>query len=407
MPDISVIIPAILKSSRQWTWLQDAIVSALRQSRTDYDFEIVVCIDAIDRGLGETKYEITKSSDRIKWVYHRDQRGAGAARNTAAKAATGRYLLPLDADDALPRDALSLLYAQANDNQFVYGNVQYTGDKSGVVELSQFDVQELARLTGSVPVTALHTKALWQAVGGWDESLAALEDVDYWLKCVKHGATGHRIDQVTLLYRRHDHSRQAIAERDRNEYVKIQQELLARHKSVYNKKGDYSMPCASCPQGDVGPMDLPDGIKIPVEVRYNGTMGGSFTIRGVATGIHYNVQGRGSVLMVDERDWQHLATLYTPFGHLEYTRTGGAMEIPPETPITPSVTTAPPVGSTEDITLLNAEDAIALINETTDIPDLFVMAAMERDRPDHRDPRKTVIAAIEKRLQTISESSAT
>lgn len=397
MPTISVIIPALLNTPAQLHWLKSAVHSVRCQNRTDY--EIVVCIDA---GNSDIVSDFKAQYAGVATILtHDTKRGAGAARNTAIAAASGDYLLCLDSDDELSHDALALLSQHAAPDRFVYGNVQYTGEKTGIVELPAYNLTDLLRLTGIVPVTALHTKALWRSVGGFDEQLTALEDVDYWLKCARYGASGYHIDAVTLLYRRHAQSRQTVAELDRNSYAKTRDELQLKFKSLYNRQKDIKMPCASCPN----PSEMGDGQMIRAEglgnntlqVRYNGPMQGSFTMVGWKTGLRYTIDGRGSLIEIDPADKEQFATQYWN-GQLTFTFTD--QSVADTAPLAaPIASVVPPQGNLPDISEMSATDAIDVINGITDIPDLHVLAAEERAR---ETPRKTVLSAIEKRLQELS-----
>lgn len=92
-PFFSVIVPIYNVEN----YIEQCIRSI--QSQTFTDFEII-CVD--DRGQ-DNSYEIVKrlakDDRRISIVRHNKNKGLGAARNTALKAATGRYIVCVDSDD--------------------------------------------------------------------------------------------------------------------------------------------------------------------------------------------------------------------------------------------------------------------------------------------------------------------
>jgi glycosyltransferase involved in cell wall biosynthesis len=100
-PYFSVIIPMYNRSVE----IGRAIDSCMAQ--TDPDFEIIVVDDcstdsSVERVRGY-------ADQRIRLLLHEDNRGACAARNTAASEALGAWLVFLDSDDELVPDALRII----------------------------------------------------------------------------------------------------------------------------------------------------------------------------------------------------------------------------------------------------------------------------------------------------------
>lgn len=90
-PDVlfSVVIPTYNRAGL----LSEALASVFTQRFTDY--EVIVADDGSTDG---TAAVLQSYGDRIR-VVRQENRGPGAARNLAAKAARGRYLAFLDSDD--------------------------------------------------------------------------------------------------------------------------------------------------------------------------------------------------------------------------------------------------------------------------------------------------------------------
>lgn len=102
---ISVIVPVYNAEKT----LKKCINSILRQ--TYHATEVILVDDgSTDNSLAICCRFAAKDS-RIK-VFHQENRGALAARKTGVDAASGDYISFLDADDYLPKRALSILYAQ-------------------------------------------------------------------------------------------------------------------------------------------------------------------------------------------------------------------------------------------------------------------------------------------------------
>ncbi len=100
MDKVSVIIPSYNSSS----YIVDAIVSALNQT---YDnLEVIVADDASTDNTCEVVNNI--KDPRVKLIVRADNGGAAAARNSATRAAKGRYIAFLDSDDYWMPNKLSV-----------------------------------------------------------------------------------------------------------------------------------------------------------------------------------------------------------------------------------------------------------------------------------------------------------
>src|SRR5215471_21358067 len=98
-PAVSVIIPAY-RASRD---IADALASVFSQTFTDFE---VLVVDDGSPDAAELETAIAPFRDRIRFLVQSNS-GAGAARNTAIRASTGRMLAFLDADDRWMPDFLA------------------------------------------------------------------------------------------------------------------------------------------------------------------------------------------------------------------------------------------------------------------------------------------------------------
>lgn len=398
MPDLAIVIPAYITSDEQWAWLNEAASSVMAQSFSNW--ELITVDDC-------SPFKIEgPTSGQVRMIRHDIRRGAGAARNTGVAAASADYILCLDADDRLKAGALDSLWAARCPTGIVYGDLEYIGDKSGHMQMPEWSIEILARLISPLPVTAMHPKAAWREVGGFDEHLAGLEDVDYWIRLAERGYCGARIPATTLEYRRHPNSRQAGIEADDKRRLKEIHEILnARHRKMRGDTAAVMAKCRTCPgsgaQG-TGVNPVTEGLGPNTSlVRYIGPLQGGFTAHGMVTGLRYYIDGRGATIQVDTNDVPGLLARYT----------GGAADFELITPAAPAEPVFAPAGVTGQpmenpssditvITALNASDAISLIRATGDLPDLTVWLAEERSRDPQ--PRKTVIDALEAQIQNVA-----
>ena len=206
---ISVIIPAYNAQST----IQETIESVLEQTFTD--FELIVVND----GSQDSTLEIISSiqDSRIK-VFSYDNAGASAGRNRGFAQSQGKFIAFLDADDLWTKDKLeSQLVALQNNPQadIAYSwsdcideNSQFLR-RGGYAKASGNIYPQLLLLdileNGSNPL--IHRQAIID-VNGFDESLAAGQDWDFYLRL----AINHEFILVPyrhILYRIYNQSMSA------------------------------------------------------------------------------------------------------------------------------------------------------------------------------------------------------
>ena len=206
-PKVSIIIPCF----RQGQYLASAVNSALAQSYTN--LEVVVINDGSD---DDTEAVASQFKNKIVYV-GKPNGGTSSARNAGIKAASGKYVLFLDADDLLHLDAVSWLVDAVRDGDdalSVMGWTDFTktpGDRPHAEKLPSPSTplgQQL--LTGDIPPVHAYLVAR-QAVhtnGGFDETLPSCEDWDLWLRLVVFGGLKTTaVGRVGAYYRRYPGSK--------------------------------------------------------------------------------------------------------------------------------------------------------------------------------------------------------
>jgi glycosyltransferase involved in cell wall biosynthesis len=205
-PRVSVVIPAF-KSARD---IADALDSVFRQSFTS--FEVIVVDDASPDAV-EMQRAIAPFADRICYIRHTRNRGAGAARNTALRAARGALIAFLDADDLWSPDFLhrqvsfldthpdcALVYCDARisgESPLAGRRFMETAPSTGDVTLHRLITQEC-----NIPLsTVVMRRDPLFAVGLFDEAIRRGQDYDLWLRLAAAGTT-MRYQRVVLTERR-------------------------------------------------------------------------------------------------------------------------------------------------------------------------------------------------------------
>jgi glycosyltransferase involved in cell wall biosynthesis len=211
-PAISILTPT---HNRRATYLPLAIAS-VRALRLSVPYEHVIVDDGSADGTSTYLAAEAAADAHIRFLRHERARGVAAARNSAAGAARGEFLVDLDDDDLLTADGVEhrhrYLLAQPA-RWAVHGNAlsidaggRYLigGDVRNFLCDDPERCSELFLTSAMIPnaSTAMYRREALLALGGWDESLSCCEDYDLWLRSLHaYGPPGF-VDAIVALYRR-------------------------------------------------------------------------------------------------------------------------------------------------------------------------------------------------------------
>lgn len=211
-PVISILTPT---RNRAESFLPQAIasVAALRLSCS---YEHVIVDDASDDGTAELLAAAAKDDPHIRPIFHETSRGVAAARNSAARAARGVFLVDLDDDDVLLADGVERRYRYLLDHpEFwaVHANALKVDEEGGYLigeESGNFlctDARACARHffeSTMIPnaSTAMYRREALLALGGWDEALSCCEDFDLWLRSLERYGPPGFLDAPVALWRK-------------------------------------------------------------------------------------------------------------------------------------------------------------------------------------------------------------
>jgi glycosyltransferase involved in cell wall biosynthesis len=191
-PTLSVVITCY----REGDLLLEAVESVRQQ--TQPPLEIVIVNDASPSDRTNQICRQLENEPDINLVWQADNGGPSVSRNAGFAAAQGEILVPLDADDLLPREALSHIqqaFIDHPDAGFIYGSYlcqRHPGDtrvvKAAPISLNlllrarRFSLSTNWTLIGTAPLR----KSLWEAVGHSDPELGAedLHDLEFWVRAM-------------------------------------------------------------------------------------------------------------------------------------------------------------------------------------------------------------------------------
>lgn len=202
--DVSIITPYYNTEE----FFVETFVSLQAQSLQNWEW-VIVDDGSTDPESVSRLAKVAAKDGRIK-VLQQANAGPGAARNTAFRGASGRYICLLDSDDMVEPTYLekcvwfldsNLEFAFCNAYSVVFGEQEYlwtTGFERGKAHLQ----------ANSGPPISVIRRAAYAGCGGFDESIRfGHEDWDFWLAMAKAGHWGYTIREFLQWYRKRGNGR--------------------------------------------------------------------------------------------------------------------------------------------------------------------------------------------------------
>ena len=196
---VSIIIPCY----NDGKYLPEAIASARAQTYPNIEIIIVddhstdpktqrVLLDVAAQGLCVLQTPPGK-------------KGLPAARNAGIARATGKYILPLDADDKIEPTYVSKAVTVLNDNDDVSicgSQVRFFGFRNNVWIQPEYSYEALVLEEYKLVCSCMYRRTAWERVGGYDESLAiGKEDMVLWLDLLQDGGKVSILPEALFFYR--------------------------------------------------------------------------------------------------------------------------------------------------------------------------------------------------------------
>jgi glycosyltransferase involved in cell wall biosynthesis len=188
---ISIVIPA----HNEEKYIGKCLKSLLTQNFRD--FEIVVCLNACSDGTEEVvkKFPISNFQFPIS-IFKENKKGVVFARQTGTVAAQGEIIVCADADTIYPKDWLSKIAGEFQENPEIagiYGPV-YLYDGPFYIRLADkifyLPFLYLSKLFGHDNPAGMNfafKKEIFDKIGGYDINLKSAEDVELGCRLKKYG----------------------------------------------------------------------------------------------------------------------------------------------------------------------------------------------------------------------------
>jgi glycosyltransferase involved in cell wall biosynthesis len=162
--------------------------------------------------------------------------GPAFARNKGIAAASGSFILPLDADDVIDSTYIEKAVRILEENPdigIVYCQAAFFGEKSGKWQLPPYSLKEM--LVGNVIFSsAMFRKVDWEKAGGYKISMKyGLEDYDFWLTLLESGAQVQQIQEVLFHYRIKPVSRSSIMQKSMEMIQESYKQVYMNHLKLF------------------------------------------------------------------------------------------------------------------------------------------------------------------------------
>jgi glycosyltransferase involved in cell wall biosynthesis len=221
-PTVSVVIPA--RDGERY--LAEAIGSA--RSQLPAPLEVIV----VDDGSRDATLRI--ALDEGAAVVRQPPRGPGAARNLGARAAAGELLAFLDADDRFTPGRLAVLLATlaadaSLDGAMGSATTFITPEREAALRGRVHCPDGPQR--GAAMGTLLLRRSVFLASGGFDESLAGGEAIDWFHRVRCAGTRFASLSEVVLERRIHGENMTLTDPAVRRAYVHVARAALARRRA--------------------------------------------------------------------------------------------------------------------------------------------------------------------------------
>lgn len=168
-------------------------------------------------------------------------RGLPAARNAGFHAASGTYILPLDADDWIDPETVATLLGALNAStaaSFAFCDAQLEGEASGRLQKNYNFFEQL--FLNQLPYCLLMPKGLWEKVGGYDESMRqGYEDWEFNIRLGSSGYHGVRSPQPLFHYR--VSSKGMLISKSNRLHGFLWAEIQNRHRLLYKPLNLYRL----------------------------------------------------------------------------------------------------------------------------------------------------------------------
>lgn len=227
-PRISIIVPCY-NGARYIRETLDCL-----QKQTIDDWECVIVNDGSTDNSLEILKEYAAKDSRYKYI-DKENEGPSIARNIGIAASSGKYILPLDADDIIAptyaEKAISYLEEHPN-CKLVYCKARFLGDRNDSVQLPVYNFYELP-YENSIFCSCIYRRVDFDKTQGYNPNMVFRnEDWDFLLYLLTEKDEVFCIPETLFFYRQHGISRNHNKD---EAYALANLQMIMNHPRIYER----------------------------------------------------------------------------------------------------------------------------------------------------------------------------
>lgn len=228
-PLVSVIVP----SYKQAAFLPETLECIIAQ--TYWNWEAIIMDDGSPDNTEAVANKYVSRDSRIRYAKQANS-GVSAARNNAIKMySSGKYILPLDADDLITPYYIEhavIYFEEHPECKLVYGLAEKFGAEKGMWNLPPYDFNVLL-FDNIIFNSAIFKREDFDKTIGYNENMrAGVEDWDFYLTLLKPDDYVYRMNELVYLYRIKNISRNTVAAQD-DTMIPLRRIIYRNHKEYY------------------------------------------------------------------------------------------------------------------------------------------------------------------------------
>lgn len=227
---VSIIIPCFNYAH----FLGEALESVLAQ--TYMNWECIIINDGSPDNTEEVALKYCKKDNRLKY-YYKENGGHSSARNFGVSHSSGKYILPLDADDTISDNYIDAAVKKIESDpniKLVTGQVQHFGDVHEKFIMPAYSIKSYL-VVNFISISSLFSKEDFDNAKGFDENMLTFEDWDLFIKILKDGGEVVELPFIGLNYRKKDKSLFRECLKDDQRVFKDLLKLYNNNIDVYGK----------------------------------------------------------------------------------------------------------------------------------------------------------------------------
>lgn len=224
-PLVSIIIPCY----NHGEFINDSLKSIFES--TYKNIEIIIVNDGSTDN--QTNNILSQLNNSLIKVIHQSNGGQSVARNNAIRNSSGKYILPLDADNKIAPDFIELAINRMEEDSSIdvfYTDAIYFGEKNGINTNLEINWLRLL-IENYIDTCAILRRKAIESVGLYDENIQGIEDWDLWLKLLKIRANFYYFKEPKYYYRYRSAS---FIRKDPNFNKRMLIKLWEKHKDLLN-----------------------------------------------------------------------------------------------------------------------------------------------------------------------------